>query len=83
MYLLEESIKHFSLTCKCEYLQRGSRSLNPQEKKEKKREKSEREEGEMEGGKEEGEYLIPYGNVHSPVITVSCQVQFPHKLCNL
>lgn len=37
----------------------------------------------MEGGKEEGGYLIPYGNVHSPVITVSCQVQFPHKLCNL
>ena len=28
-------IKHFSLTCKCEYLQRGSGSLNPQEKEKK------------------------------------------------
>lgn len=81
MYLLEESIKHFSLTCKCEYLQRGSGSLIPQENK--KREKSRREKREMEGGKEEGGYLIPYGNVHSPIITVSCHVQFPHKLCNL
>lgn len=62
---------------------KGKRIFESSRKKEKKREESEREEREMEGGKEEGGYLIPYGNVHSPVITVSCQVQFPHKLCNL
>ena len=79
MYLLEESMSLLHVNVN---IYKGEVDLWILKKK-KKRETRRREEGETEGGKEEGGYLIPYGNVYSPIITVSCHVQFPHKLCNL